>query len=121
MGHDAAEHDQPGDHQRVAASALGADEARETDGPGGAGNVLDRCQTGETLALQRLLHHPRGLIPAASGCSWCDEAQLFDGLRVGGRHRKGERRQGEGGAAAKRHRPATVPGKPALRPSSTRD
>jgi hypothetical protein len=107
MCDDAAEHDQSGDHQHVAAGALGADESRETDGPGRARNVLDRRQAGDPLALQRLLHHARGLIPAAAGCGWCDQAQLLDRLRVrrgdesDRPEQDGARARGEG---ARRHR-----------------
>ena len=44
LRHDAAEHDQAGDHHRVAVAALGADEAREADRARRARNVLDRSE-----------------------------------------------------------------------------
>ena len=74
--HDAAEHDESGDQDHVAAPALGADEPRQPDRSRGAGDVLDRRQTRESLALQRLLHHARGLIPSAAGRGGRDETKL---------------------------------------------
>jgi hypothetical protein len=41
MRDDTAEHDEAGDHDDIRPATLGADEPREADRAGGAGNVLD--------------------------------------------------------------------------------
>ena len=88
-------------------AALGADESREADRAGRAGNVLDRRGVDDAGALQRLLHHARGLIPAAAGRGRGDEAQvLVDRLR-GGRCR-GEGKQEQSGKRGSRTRHARI-------------
>ena len=89
VGHDAAEHDEPGDEQRVAVAALGADEAREADRAGGAGDVLDDGRRHDAGALQHLLHGARRLIPAAARRRRRDDAQLLE-LRLAQRGRRRE-------------------------------
>ena len=72
---DPAEHDEAGDQHGVAVAAFGADEARQADRAGRAGDVLDRRRPHDARLLQHLLHHARGLIPAAAGRRRRDDAQ----------------------------------------------
>ena len=74
--HHAAEHDQPRDHQGVAAPALGAHEPRQADRAGGAGDVLDRHRPHQPLGLQRLLQRAGRLVPAAARRGGRGDAQL---------------------------------------------
>ena len=97
MRDDAAEHDEARHHHDVAVAALGADEARQPDRARRARDVLHRRDAHQARALQHLLHHARGLIPAAAGRRRRDDAELVDGglrgsgapAEAGGRHHDG--------------------------------
>ena len=55
-----------------------ADESRQTDRAGRAGNVLDRRSSNDAGSLEHLLHHACGLIPATAGCSGSDQTKLVE-------------------------------------------
>jgi hypothetical protein len=75
---DATEHDEPGDHHRVAVATLGTDEARQSDRSRRAGDVVDRHDTHEARLLQRMLHRARRLIPSAAGCGRRHDPQFLE-------------------------------------------
>jgi hypothetical protein len=91
VGDDPTEHDQAGDHQRIAVAALRADEPGETDRAGGARYVLDDGRAHDPGALQHLLHRPGGLVPAAAGSRGGDETKLIVESLTRGRSRTGDR------------------------------
>ena len=82
VGEDGADHDQAADQDRVAAALLAGDELGEPDRAAGTRDVLDLHARGEAGLLERRLHGPRGLVPAAAGAGGGDDLQALDlGLR----------------------------------------
>jgi hypothetical protein len=87
MRDDPAKHDQPRHQKGIGVAPLGAHEPRQSDRARRSGNVLDRRGARDAALLKHLLHHARGLIPAAARRCRRNDAQLFEHrLRTGRCH-----------------------------------